>query len=266
LGIETVEVQHGIQGEYHSLYARWTRIPLSGYELLPNRFWVWSEQCRQDMLTTRPEVFGNHSQHLPIVGGNGWLAQWREKDLGVTERHQQFLNQLGKYQKVVLVSCQDLPGIPELLQVLAPAMSAASHSWFWLLRLHPLHREDQELQLVQSTLERLQGVDFDIQLATEIPLYALLKRCDYHITQGSTVCHEATAFGVRTGIVDPHQNNGFVYYKDEINSGQFDHINQVEDLLALIKRNNRFLGDTESNGYINADPSVIKKALESILG
>lgn len=267
LGIETVEVQHGIQGGYHSLYARWTRIPLSGYELLPNRFWVWSEQCEQDILTTRPEVLGNHTQHLPIVGGNGWLAQWREKDLGVTERHQQFLNQLGKYQKVVLVSCQVLQWLPELLQVLTPVMSAASRSWFWLLRLHPLHKGDRELQLIQSTLEMLQGVAFDIHLATEIPLYVLLKRCDYHVTQSSTVCHEATAFGVRTGIVDLSRSNGFIYYRNQISAGQFDYINQAEDLLGLIEKSARLSSKSiDGDGYINANPSTMRQALETILG
>jgi hypothetical protein len=267
LKIETVEVQHGIQGKYHSLYAHWTRIPLAGYELLPNRFWVWSEQCKQDMLTTRPEVSGNHSQHLPIVGGNGWLAQWQEKDLGVTERHQQFINQLGKYQKVILVACSHLPDMPELLQVLTPAMSSASRSWFWLLRLHPLHKGNRELQFIHSTLGQLQNAAFDIHFATEIPLYALLKRCDYHVTQGSTVCHEATAFGVRTGIVDRSRSNGFVYYRDQISSGQFDYINQAEDLLGLIEKSARLSPESmDGNGYINAKPSTIRQALETILG
>ena len=267
LEIETVEVQHGIQGKYHSLYAHWTHIPASGYELLPNRFWVWSEQCKQDILTTRPAGFGNYSQHLPIVGGNGWLAQWREKDLGVSEKHQQFLNQLGRYQKVVLVSCSHLPDMAELLQVLTPAISVASRSWFWLLRLHPLHKGDRELQIIQSALEPLQSVVFDVHLATEIPLYALLKRCDYHVTQGSTVCHEAMAFGVRTGIVDLSQSNGYVYYRDQISSGQFDYISQPEDLPSLIDKSTRLsLESIDSNGYINARPSIVRQALETILG
>jgi|GEM_PF-1809296 len=267
LGIETIEVQHGIQGKYHSLYAQWTRIPLSGYELLPNRFWVWSEQCRKDMMETRPLALGNHTQHLPIVGGNAWLAKWLAEDLGLQKKHELFLDQLNRYQKVILVSFPDLPLIHELLQTLLPVMSSAGNSWLWLFRLHPLHKGDQELQLIQSTLKMLEDVTFDIHLATEVPLYALLKRCDYHVTQGSTVCHEAMAFGVRTGIVDPSRNNGFIYYRDQISSGQFDYVNQPENLLNLIEQSVRLpSGNTDKDAYINARSSTIRQALETILG
>jgi hypothetical protein len=266
LGIETVEVQHGIQGKYHSLYAHWTSIPFSGYELLPNRFWVWSEQCKQDMLETRPLRLGNYAQHLPIVGGNAWLAKWLEEDLGLQQEHCQFLEQLNSYQKVILVSCSDLASMPELLQTLVPAISAADQSWFWLFRLHPLHKGDREINCIQSVLKELQNVTFDIQFATEIPLYALLKRCDYHVTQVSTVCHEATAFGVRTGIIDPFKVHGFVYYKDQISSGQFDYINQSKNLLNMIEKSTRLsLENSIPSSYISADPSTMRQALKEIL-
>jgi hypothetical protein len=43
IGIPSVDIQHGVQGDLHRAYGRWNKLPKAGYELLPTIFWVWSE-------------------------------------------------------------------------------------------------------------------------------------------------------------------------------------------------------------------------------
>src|SRR5207253_11421849 len=42
LGIRSVDIQHGVQGELHGAYGSWRRVPAGGYAVLPSIFWCWS--------------------------------------------------------------------------------------------------------------------------------------------------------------------------------------------------------------------------------
>ncbi|MBP0001024.1 MAG: hypothetical protein J7641_18830 [Cyanobacteria bacterium SID2] len=264
LGVKTIEVQHGIQGRYHKQYASWTRIPQSGYELLPDFFWVWSEQCQQDIMETRPSLLANQECHLPIVGGNPWLGKWLEEDLGLNERERQFLDGLKQYRKVVLVSLQNFDTLSEFIEFLIPAMSHKPDEWFWLLRFHPLHQSDREVNTVLDVLKTANLQNFDIQFSTEISLYALLKRCDYHLTLNSTVCHEAYAFGVRSGIIDPKY--GYIYYQKQIQQGSFDFVTGAEELIVNIEANTRKYSDrNDSTRYIDPRSELSEGALNRLL-
>ncbi|OAB58138.1 hypothetical protein AY600_01050 [Phormidium willei BDU 130791] len=268
LGIKTVEVQHGIQGRFHSLYAHWTKIPQSGYDLLPQFFWVWSEQCHRDMMETRPQFGGNQTHHLPLVGGNLWLAKWSKDDLGLSQAEKNFLSQLQKYQKVILVSLQTFDGLPELLDLLVPAMQEAAGGWFWLIRFHPLHQGEREVKRVLSALQPHGLTNFEIEFSTKMPLYSLLKRCDYHITQSSTVCHEAYALGVKTGILDPFRKFGYFYYKEQIKSGKFDLLTRSENIIPAANSDTKtinFTANTGGEGYIDIRAELGEKVLPQIL-
>jgi len=266
LDIETIEVQHGIQGRYHKMYSAWTRIPSSGYELLPDYFWVWSEQCQRDMMETRPQFGGNQTHHLPLVGGNLWLAKWSKEDFGLSEAEKEFLNQLRQYQKVILVSLQIFDRFPELLDLLVPAMQGAAGSCFWLIRFHPLHQGEREVKRILSALQAHNLTNFEIEFSTKMPLYSLLKCCDYHITQSSTVCHEAYALGVKTGIIDPLKKFGYFYYREQIDKGDFDLITQPENIISAIKSNTgNFSANTYREGYIDIKTELAERVLSQVL-
>ncbi len=266
LGIQTVEVQHGIQGRYHKQYASWTRIPQSGYELLPDLFWVWSDRCKRDVIETRPKFEGNYIHHLPIVGGSPWLGKWLEANLDISKEEQKFLEGLKKYPKVILVSLQHFADFPEILELLIPAMQQVGDRWFWLLRFHPLHKGEREMNLVCHALKTVSSRNFELHLSTSIGLYVLLKHCHYHVTQASTVCHEAAAFDVKTGIVDPRQRHGYIYYAQEIERGYFDHITGYEDLIAAIERStHQYAKPDFSMTYIDPSIELARNALDQIM-
>ena len=77
LNIVSVDIQHGMQGEFHAAYASWNRLPTKGYELLPNKFWCWSEF---EAITINQWSKNSSGKYESIVGGNLWHNIWQEKN------------------------------------------------------------------------------------------------------------------------------------------------------------------------------------------
>lgn len=81
LGIETVDLQHGVQAGWSPVYNHWQAVPQQGYSLLPKTFWVWGKYDAdkiRDTFGSDPDVCGVRS----LVGGFPWL-----------DRQQDFLNE-----------------------------------------------------------------------------------------------------------------------------------------------------------------------------
>gem|GEM_PF-4072041 len=81
LGIETVDLQHGVQSGWSPVYNHWQAVPYQGYGLLPDTFWVWGEYDAGKIRNT----FGNNPDICgvrPLVGGFPWL-----------DRQQDFVNE-----------------------------------------------------------------------------------------------------------------------------------------------------------------------------
>jgi hypothetical protein len=77
LGIHTIDIQHGVQGNYHVAYGRWYKVPSDGYQLLPYYFWVWS-QDEKDVINRWSSSI--NKKHIPIVGGNNWINMWKDNE------------------------------------------------------------------------------------------------------------------------------------------------------------------------------------------
>ncbi|MCV6604160.1 MAG: hypothetical protein OIF34_02575, partial [Porticoccaceae bacterium] len=79
LGIETVDLQHGVQAGWSPVYNHWQAVPQQGYSLLPDTFWVWGEYDAGKIRETfghMPKSAGNHPESCGVralVGGFPWL-------------------------------------------------------------------------------------------------------------------------------------------------------------------------------------------------
>ena len=73
-GIPSIDIQHGVQGDYNAGYGRWLRVPVAGYELLPSIFWCWSKDEADSIEKWSQKV---QASHKAIVGGNLFLDLWR---------------------------------------------------------------------------------------------------------------------------------------------------------------------------------------------
>jgi hypothetical protein len=106
----------------------------------------------------------------------------------------------------VLVTLQTGVTAPLDLGVLSPAMETSPTTWRWWVRSHPT-MSDAELSRALALLPTGRVSRADVEWVTELPLPALLRHTDVHVTVDSTVVLEAKAFGVPSVVLSvdaPH--------------------------------------------------------------
>jgi hypothetical protein len=225
LGIPSVDIQHGVQGEYHSAYGRWTRVPLDGYEVLPSTFWCWSdvEAAAIDAWAKRT------SHHQTFVGGDLWRSGWRQV---IDERAPIAAEQLAALKpegSQLVVFCSSYPN--DLSDWLLAAMRQTPPNVRWAVRLHPNH-----YQLIDQTLERLRehGLpNVDVRRVTDLPLPVVLRLADLNVTSVSTVVIEAAQLQVPSIITDP---TGLDIYRDLVEAGSAIGAFTTEALVSAVER------------------------------
>jgi hypothetical protein len=194
LGVVSVEVQHGVQGELQASYGSWFSVPPDGWSTRARVFWNWDDESAAAINRWAALV---PERHLAVNGGDPWRELWTHGDSELSRwADHLMLERMGssEAQKHVLVTLSSRGDpIPALL---LEVLLGSPASWRYWFRAHPVN---QAAQLREA--ERLlapAGVDLThLRFATEVPLHALLRRVDGHLSVGlSTVITEAAAHGV----------------------------------------------------------------------
>jgi hypothetical protein len=199
-GIPVVDIQHGVQGEMHPAYSAWPK-PLEGvaHALLPDRFWVWSEW--ENNVICR---WSNGTSHAAVVGGNPWMDVWQDTSrwpsAGEALNVARQLRQRADGRKVVLVTLQYGLNAQEQLEPLVALLREAGAGLAFWVRLHPAMLEQRERirEILSSS-----GCPYDLDLPTDLPLPALLRQVDVHLTHSSSTVIEAAQFGVHSVLTAP---------------------------------------------------------------
>jgi len=230
LDIPVTDIQHGAVGDYHGHYTGWTNIPEDGYELIPDFYWCWGKATYKNLLKW------NHPDsrhHKPIVGGNPRLSRWIHKgDLIINDDMRQFYHQLEKCEKVILVCIGhlDIPD-PPLPDPILQAMKNSPSNWIWLVRLHPYFKSDIHKKQINKIIKGYGITNYEIEHATEYPLFALLKRANYNVTCWPSTYYEALVFDVPTTVVNP---NTLDVYKEDYQKGSLTYANSGNMLLKMV--------------------------------
>ena len=230
LGIPTVDIQHGSQGDFHMAYGRWSRVPSDGYELLPTVFWCWSESEALSITKWSQRL----TVHQPISGGNLFLDRWV---LGLDETvkaYDRILEDLKAPSKERIQVLYTLNGcskneLQELVDTINHVHNSGLAAHFWV-RLHPVTLEQKGS--VERILQRSGLKHYDIDNATALPLYALLRHMDVHITEFSSVVIEAEAFQVPSIIGEL----GIPSFPDQIASGWATPAGSVDEIVGALRR------------------------------
>lgn len=208
--IPTIDIQHGVQGEYNAAYGQWTKVPKHGFALLPNYFWCWSQAESNTIRKWSKKVIQNHT---PIVGGNLYLNSWLlESSLSKTFEHS-IKSISGNYNILVTLSLQDDQNRELLKKIVHVCNQLGSEYKFWI-RLHPT--DLQKRDVYKNMFEKLPYINYDIEQATGLPLYALLRYARVHITNTSAAVQEAERFGVPSIIAS---TDGVSYFGEQIKKG-----------------------------------------------
>lgn len=212
--IPCFDLQHGLQGPLHVAYGRWNKVPQDGYEMLPSLFWCWSES---EASAIRQWSHAADSYHHPIVGGNPWLNLWKRNASELTTKYDKIItnsSKMGWQQKRVIISLQFGVDDKETLQPILDTVAGSDSSYFWWIRLHPCMLEKRSV--VKEMFDTCGNTNINIDEATDLPLYALLRHADLHVTHSSSTVIEAESFGVPSIITSEY---GAEFFPDQIASG-----------------------------------------------
>jgi len=254
-GIPAVDVQHGKGGPEHAFYTNWSRIPAGGYDMVPDYFWVWGAESARNMLANRTDDL---SRHLPLVGGNRWIARWQQGTTPPLDASDaEFVSGLKHHSKVVLLSLQPLAD--NLPDHLLEGMRDAPGDWFWLVRAHP-HLRGQ-LRELSERIRAYAGDRFEMERSTRLPLYALLRASDYHVTGFSTVAFEAPYFGVATTFFHPLAPE---HYEGRIGNGWYSYATTAAMMLEQISAGSPSAPFLEAEPYIETSDAKANAALDVI--
>ena len=257
LGIVSVDVQHGKQGKFHAMYSHWHNIPAEGYAMLPDYFWSWGRESVENIIHSR---LNPETPHRPVVGGHRWLAKWIEPEEAspvLSKEAEVYVNHLQTYERTILVSLQPFedPLPPQLIE----AMKRSPRSWYWMIRLHPMQLKD--IDAISRRVSQI-APHAEVKTCSRLPLYALLRQADHHVTCWSSVCYEALYFGLRTTFIDP---DGALLYKDYIDKRLFSVSNTSAELLDEIRTNSRLDSLLESVRYIETNTELALETMDKIL-
>ena len=262
LKIKSVDIQHGQQGEYHPMYGHWTRIPEDGYELLPDYFWIWGDSNKRNILAARPIASVTHE---PVVGGNRWIPFWKQHKhelKGRTGGEEQFLHSLGNYKRIILYACSRETDINDLVtEHVMDAIADSPKEWFWLVRLHPQHRN--RIKVLTQLMDEKDIRNFDVEYSSTIPLYELFEYASNFVTRGSSASIEALCFAVPVIIVDPVHSN---LYQEYIQNGLFSYAPTRETLFDSLQNDTMKDFRNKISSFVETSDEIAEAALETIMG
>jgi hypothetical protein len=231
LGVVSVEVQHGVQGELQASYGSWFAIPPDGWSTRARVFWNWDDESAAAInrwAALAPE------RHVAVNGGDPWRELWTQGDSEVSRWADHLMvERMGssEVEKHVLVTMSSRGDpIPELL---LDVLRGSPSSWRYWIRAHPVNQTAQ-LRAAESVLAPT-GVDLTLmRFATEVPLHALLRRMDCHLSVGlSTVITEATAHGVPSIASSPEAAD---FFPDEAATGMLLVASTSTEMLGQLQR------------------------------
>jgi hypothetical protein len=199
LGIPSVDIQHGLQGDLHVAYGRLEKVPEKGYELLPSIFWCWSNY---EAASIKRWCTKFSSGHEGIVGGNLFLELWRSGNDNVVSYYDKKISKIKRNLSSAIHILYTLEGHEEIdkLELMTQLIKKTGSRYHWWIRLHPCYLDQR--QKIRKTLCDNQILDYvELDVATDLPLYALLRNMDIHVTTFSSTVIEAEAFDVPSVIL-----------------------------------------------------------------
>lgn len=231
LGITSVEVQHGVQGDLHPSYGSWFAVPPEGWETRARVFWSWDEESAAAI--NRWAVCAP-DRHVAINGGDPWREMGMEDGGESSRRTDQLIEERKRVsgaERHILVTLSSQGDVVPAA-VLETVRSSPS-AWRYWFRLHPVNQvaRGREARRILGPL----GVDLGLlEFATEVPLHALLRRMDCHLSAGlSTVVAEAAAHGV-SSIACGREAPDF--YRAEMAAGMLLVATTPSEVLAALHR------------------------------
>lgn len=211
LGIHSLDIQHGVAGESNPAYGQWSKVPDTGYEVLPCEFLCWSEEDKKAIERWNHKV---KKHHIATVMGNLFVDLWKEGRF-IDENIVKELKTLKKTKNILVtlsyIEEQNIALYKNLIEV----MKKMPRNLQWWIRLHPCLKEKKKE--VRRMFEKEGIFNIEIDHATDLTLYSLLPHMDLHMTYASATVVEAATFDVFSII---NGEDGKNYFAEQIAAGK----------------------------------------------
>ena len=253
LNIPTIEVQHGQQGIYNSLYCRWTNMPKDGYSLLPNYCWMWGEKSKENVLADRND---NQTNPIPIVGGNRWL--FKKISLKYSSIGYSFIQTLRECQ-VITIATQPFADINLVIpDFVYDVIDKLPLDIKWLVKLHPnqLNQIDDIARLIK---QKTNNRNILVREILDFALYDILEVTNFLITQWSSVIYECQSFNNIPVVVS---ETGKELFSKKIEDGYFLYAKDESSLTEILEKEHNLPKDPEP--YIRHDDSTAHNAMSRL--
>lgn len=229
--IPVIELEHAMLYEGHRAYYFADSIFYNEeYKLyLPSMLAVWSEYCKKSIhVNTCIEVVGNPEFYYSY-----------NRDFVACKKN------LYK-KKLVLYNVNCLPyEIPKIDEFIDEFSSLAGEEYLLVLRFHPLNRDYREH--FEKFTEK-----YNVAIDDSEGIYCALAKCDYLISDFSTIVYEALACGVRVFTDD---RESFI---DENLLGEIECFSSVDELLGLIETEGKYVdSDMYKTLFFGEDKDVV---------
>ncbi len=227
LGIQTIDIQHGKQGQYQAMYSGWTKIPEGGYDLMPNKFWCWGKPSCDHILKHSP----HRKYHIPFVGGFPWIDYYK-KNIMIEDSTQS--NNIRVLMTLQPPQGDNLERIPDF--ILRFLSSEHAENIHFIFRLHP--NDSHGFSYCLDRLKLITANTYTIDVGKR-NLYDLFSESTHHITAYSSCSYEAFHFGIPTLLYGSESKE---IYKQEIEEKVFSWTNSnIDDLINWLnsKSSNR---------------------------
>lgn len=225
LNIVTADIQHGVQGELHASYGRWSKVPEYGYNTLPSSFLVWSANEKENLESSFNYLNKNHNA---VVVGNLFEEKWHGDEIGFYDiKIKELIDSFGLHKTILFTVQYGVTYNHNLFKLIYNTQ----HQLNWFVRFHPIMNKKQITKFL-NTFKKHEITVFETEISSSFPLYALLRHVNIHITHSSSTILEAINFNVPSLIIDEF---GLEYYKDYIGPMvQFS--KKIEEQMELINK------------------------------
>lgn len=228
LGIKTVDLQHGVQGDLHLAYGQWNRVPTDGYGSLPDYFWVWSNLEKEAIDSWNKGI----TTHQALVGGNLFLEQWKDDSSEIVIECDSIFQKAQLLQNKPSILLTLSPGVltDDLMGQTWDVVKNTQQQYNWNIRLHPSMLDEKNT--IKENLKKRGIFQYELDVCSELPLYSVLRNVSLHITVQSSTVLEAGEFGIKSIITSDY---GEALYRSVIEYGEAYIFKSSPDIIKKIK-------------------------------
>ena len=239
LGIESVDLQHGVSGSNMRAYGQWNNIPLTGLNTLPNSFYCWT---LTDVEAINSWSAGN-KHHYAFLSGSIWRQYLFEEGYLLLPEERVLAEKVSGYKKVILYTARnsDLPDIVLTLLKISPK------DYFFMIRMHP-DTPDSEIKVLEQKLKSTK-CSYLLHGTTKIRIHIAAQLTDVHITEWSATVYDVyfeNSFSIVISEIGKDYFNDFilqgrVFYCRDVKCLS----NKIEELYKVEKCYNQILSLSE---------------------